>query len=260
MNEELEQLFLEYSRVMGAEKINPEDIDYAILDKHIEFLKKLDLIENSSISVFDLYKREHVFVSSNFSNMLGYNLNEVEKQGNDYFNSKVHPEDFPVNLKVGIELFRQSVKIPVEERKNYKLVHDYRIKNGSGKYIRVIEQQQALELDKKGKIWLALSTVDFSPDQDLNTGPRFRIYNFKTGEIMDPKTFTGISVNETKLSRREQEILKLVKEGLPSKEIAEKLFISVHTVNTHRQRILEKLNVTNSFEAIQYASGLGLMD
>lgn len=64
---------------------------------------------------------------------------------------------------------------------------------------------------------------------------------------------------ENVLSKREQEVLRLVKDGLPSKEIAEKLFISIHTVNTHRQRILEKLNVTNSYEAIQYASGLGLL-
>ncbi|WP_235782360.1 response regulator transcription factor [Phocaeicola paurosaccharolyticus] len=44
-----------------------------------------------------------------------------------------------------------------------------------------------------------------------------------------------------------------------SKEISEQLFISVHTVNTHRQRILEKLDVNNSMEAVKYASALGLI-
>jgi DNA-binding CsgD family transcriptional regulator len=134
------------------------------------------------------------------------------------------------------------------------------VKNGAGEYIRIIEQQQALELDKKGNFWLALSTVDISPDQELTSGVRSRIFNFRKGELVDFPFTTGNETNGKILSKREREILKLVKEGFPSKEIAEKLFISVHTTNTHRQRILEKLNVANSYEAIQYASGLGLLD
>lgn len=39
-----------------------------------------------------------------------------------------------------------------------------------------------------------------------------------------------------------------------------RLFISVHTVNTHRQRILEKLGANNSIEAIAYALQLGLVN
>ena len=54
-------------------------------------------------------------------------------------------------------------------------------------------------------------------------------------------------------------VLQLIKEGLLSKEISEQLSISVHTVNTHRQRILEKLDVNNSMEAVKYASALGLI-
>jgi DNA-binding NarL/FixJ family response regulator len=53
--------------------------------------------------------------------------------------------------------------------------------------------------------------------------------------------------------------LQLVKDGRLSKEISEELHISVHTVNTHRQRILEKLDVDNSMEAVKYASELGLL-
>jgi DNA-binding CsgD family transcriptional regulator len=44
-----------------------------------------------------------------------------------------------------------------------------------------------------------------------------------------------------------------------SKQIADKLFLSVNTVNTHRQRIIEKLNVSNTAEAVQYAGRLGLI-
>ncbi|MFH1000228.1 MAG: LuxR family transcriptional regulator, partial [Bacteroidota bacterium] len=144
---DLEQFYQEYFEVLESQKFQEQDLDYKIVDKHIEFLKQLDLIENSSISVFDLNKKEHIFVSSNFSKMLGYNLDEVEEQGSGYFNSKVHPEDFLFNLKNGIKLLKFSFLIPLNERKDYKLISDYRVKNSAGKYIRIIEQQQVLELD-----------------------------------------------------------------------------------------------------------------
>ena len=50
----------------------------------------------------------------------------------------------------------------------------------------------------------------------------------------------------SKLSEREIDILKEIKEGLSSKEIAEKLFLSVRTVEVHRSNILKKLNLKNT--------------
>jgi DNA-binding CsgD family transcriptional regulator len=51
----------------------------------------------------------------------------------------------------------------------------------------------------------------------------------------------------------------LLASGLISKQIADKLFISVNTVNTHRQRIIEKLDVTNTAEAVKYGVSVGLL-
>ncbi len=55
------------------------------------------------------------------------------------------------------------------------------------------------------------------------------------------------------LTRREMEILKLICDGCSSKDISEKLFISINTVETHRKRILLKLNAKNSVGIVKYA-------
>ncbi|TXH21946.1 MAG: response regulator transcription factor [Chitinophagaceae bacterium] len=55
------------------------------------------------------------------------------------------------------------------------------------------------------------------------------------------------------ISRREKEVLILISDGLTNNEIAEKLFISVPTVNTHRKSLLEKFNVGNTAELIKLA-------
>ncbi|MEQ8582234.1 MAG: response regulator transcription factor [Marinoscillum sp.] len=59
-------------------------------------------------------------------------------------------------------------------------------------------------------------------------------------------------VTQYKLSEREIDVIRLMSQGLTSSEIAEKLFISDHTVKTHRKNILKKLNVSNSSQAVQY--------
>lgn len=61
------------------------------------------------------------------------------------------------------------------------------------------------------------------------------------------------------ITRREKEVLQLIAEGLTNAEIAEKLFISIPTVNTHRKSILEKFDVKNTATLIGKAIKLGVV-
>ena len=56
----------------------------------------------------------------------------------------------------------------------------------------------------------------------------------------------------SRLTEREIEIIKLIKNGCTNKEIAEKLFLSPRTVETHRARILKKLELKNSLSLVKY--------
>ena len=57
----------------------------------------------------------------------------------------------------------------------------------------------------------------------------------------------------TKLSDRESEVMKLYYNNVSTEEIAEKLYISIHTVNNHRKNSLRKLNLRSMEEFIGYA-------
>lgn len=83
------------------------------------------------------------------------------------------------------------------------------------------------------------------------------LYNFKTGE----QIFIDLSDTlDEPLTNRELEVLRLMKQGLLSKEIANTLKVSINTVNTHRQNILQKLKANNSIEAVNFAQRLGLFN
>jgi len=115
-------------------------------------------------------------------------------------------------------------------------------------------------LSKTGKIWLNLSIIDISPNQDVSQGLKAQLLNFRTGKTLPFLPEGSLYKNAgAGLSGREIQILQMIREGLLSKEISDELNISLHTVNTHRQRILEKLGANNSIEAIVFASRMGLL-
>ena len=165
----------------------------------------------------------------------------------------IHPDDLPILLNLQKRTLDYVFNLPHSEQANYKHVFDFRVLGISGQYIRVICQYQLLETEDPV---LLLGVVDISPDQDLKSPVKFRLVNFKTGNIVNIPIIDNPDVS---LTKREVEVLKMVDEGLMSKEISDKLYISIHTVNRHRQNILEKMNVNNLSEAINYAKKLGLL-
>ncbi|NHA06141.1 response regulator transcription factor [Mucilaginibacter sp. HC2] len=54
-----------------------------------------------------------------------------------------------------------------------------------------------------------------------------------------------------KFTKREMEVLTLIGEGFSTKRIAQELFISINTVETHRRHLLEKMEAKNSVELIR---------
>lgn len=62
------------------------------------------------------------------------------------------------------------------------------------------------------------------------------------------------------LTKREQEVLKELIDGLSNKQIASKLFISIRTVDTHRSNIMNKLQVNNTAALVKYALQNNLID
>lgn len=77
-------------------------------------------------------------------------------------------------------------------------------------------------------------------------------------KILQPSPLKAVEKNI--LTEREREILKLIASGLTNKKIADKLSISIKTVETHRARILQKLDFHTTAELVKYAIKTGLLE
>ncbi|HNY92901.1 MAG TPA: response regulator transcription factor [bacterium] len=78
--------------------------------------------------------------------------------------------------------------------------------------------------------------------------------------LRDEESMAGVSRAETELSERERTVLKLIAEGRSNKEVASLLHISAKTVETHRARIMSKLELRTVPDLVRYAIKSGLVD
>ncbi|MDU1890401.1 MAG: LuxR C-terminal-related transcriptional regulator [Dysgonomonas sp.] len=226
-----------------------------IWEKHRPYVELLSQMNNSCIFVAERHE-SYLYLSPNFGDFFGYKLEELESShDSDFLERRIHPDDLQILGSMQIRLLNYICSLPEDEQKSYKHIFEFRVLGKNNEYIRIISQHQILDTSPKGNPIL-LGVVDISPDQTKDTGIRFTLMNFKTGEIIP---FDINDNTENNLTKREMEILKLINDGMYSKEISGKLFISIHTVNRHRQNILEKMNVNNVQEAINYTRRLGLL-
>ena len=185
-----------------------------------------------------------VFLSDKFGHYY-YVTEYIEPPQELNIENLVHPDDLEVVRRIDKKVWEFLDTLPEEEKLTYKYIYEMRVLD-RGKYVRMIYQTRLLAF--KDDNFLAMGMIDLAPEQSANTSVRFQIKNCLTDEVVP---FTIESATDVLLTPREREILALAKEGMFSKEISEKLNISIHTVNRHRQNILGKLQVDNIIEAIR---------
>lgn len=235
----------------AKQHLSAADIDYAIWENYKSMLHQHQKISRSCTFVVDVYKCRYTYASPNFVDLLGYDSHKIatlEKQG-DYLESRIHPDDRIQLEELQIKLSQFIYGLPIELRNDYSNIYSFRILNAKQQYVRITSTHRVLEQDRNGKAWLVIGNMDISPDQKDSEIVDCTVLNLKNGEILSPTLLSLTS--PTNLTNRELEILCLIKKGLLSKEIADKLCISIHTVNIHRQNILRKMGAQNSIEAIR---------
>lgn len=118
---------------------------------------------------------------------------------------------------------------------------------------------QALELGVKGYITKECSLEEVGMAvQATARGSKF--YCQKILDIIMEKRFPQETEPEvSSLTAREREILQMIANGQSTQRIADQLYLSPHTVQTHRKSIIKKLNIKSPTEFVIYAMDLGLL-
>lgn len=119
-----------------------------------------------------------------------------------------------------------------------KKLFDKNVKGFLGKKSVGKDVVTAIKEVSEGKVYVSNNTKEI-------------LFNFICNSHSDEEKKNSIYGEE--LTAREKEVLVLVCEGLRSKEIADQLFISTHTVESHRKNIMLKFNIHNTSHLVKFA-------
>lgn len=225
--------------------------DRNVVSKNFSDVSVFPLTKGQCFYILD-YKKSVISFQKGISKMLGYSPEEFtfELSVNCF-----HPEDYDKVTR----LIKATLMFATENNitKDVLFSVTYRIKHKNGQYIRILRQSYIYENDTTGKIISNLSML--SDISFLSTSTKVD-WRFEAPGL-DQEKFKKYVTEEYKdfFSKRELEIIHLIKKGFKSKEIGEKLSICKNTVDTHRRNILSKSNSKSTIDLLNFCNQNGLI-
>lgn len=232
-----------------------------ILKQHQLFVSSLTKVNGGCAVISDLSNRKSYITVHPWANFLGLTseeivLNVIDSMDEDCIYRRIHPEDLVEKRLMEYKFFQKTFSMSPSERLKYRGRCRLRMMNERGAYQYIDNLVQIIENTPAGNVWLILCLYSLSADQRPEQGIYATITQMENGEV---EVLSFSEAHRNILSKREKEILRCIRKGLSSKEVAATLYISVNTVNRHRQNILEKLSVSNSIEACRAAELMKLL-
>jgi len=239
-------------------KISPDSVDYKVAEAHLPFFRKIDELRLSILIAYDYQKMEPFYVSDRFFTEFGFDRQLLMKNGQEYIRNRLHPDDIVLNHYI-VQLAKYVTSPDIGSIKDYSFHTEYRVMNDFGKYIRIRQSDFFIESAPNNAMWIVLMMFDFAIDQNSDKPATIVFRNDKTKEIVFSFNAAHKGSN-CQITMREKEVLKLISQGLCSKEIADKLQISTNTVNNHRRNVIFKLGVKSSLQAVRLAKHLEILN
>lgn len=212
-----------------------------------------------SFFVLDYTTRKYPLLTGRVQEIIGHHPRDFLDGGIDFVIDIFHKDDFVIlNEKMFSTVVEYFKTTPHHQHQQYIFSHTYRLTNNLGKLVTILQKGSYIT-DEKTNLPLysfgfcmditslkndscMVQTIDkYDKDKD-----GYNYYNITTNYYYpDP----SISI----LTKREIEILLHMGDGLSSKQIADKLWLSENTVMNHRKNMLRKTNTKNVAELIAYA-------
>ena len=239
--------FIESYLPSGFLKINPDD---PIMLK----LEELTCENDQYFQVFDVGQMKFLYTSKNIFQMIGVTAEEINP---GHYTHLIHPDDEERLCQARSRVYKMEKEIFMAQKGSALTSYNLRIRNDAGNYNCLFVQDYMFFSPIPYKVVFLIQVIT---NIDCYKMKKDRFHHY-VGQDLSLFRFPDQELLEIgpDLSHREFEIIRLIESGLCSKEIADKLFLSLHTVNTHRSNILEKTGKVQISDLIYELKETGLL-
>jgi DNA-binding CsgD family transcriptional regulator len=240
-------------------EMNKQTADEAINAKYMELSKVMAQyasLNNQFISFFNTKSQRVLFMSDNYLDVMGYRCTEEEYKR---WSTIYWMRDLPIAQSwffMQMTLFFKTTVQPrlkaAKEKKSLTwYMHNFQLKPPHSNTHHISLTGSGIELMPDGNMLVMLLIIKDVGSLVKGSGTWWAEFHINGNEKyyfhQNEKKFIKGSI----LTDREAEVLLLIKEGLDTKEIAERLFLSTHTVDKHRKNMLEKTGAKDISSLIQ---------
>lgn len=192
--------------------------------------------------IFNCPTAQVEWTSNSITKVLG--IDAPEDFTLEFILAHIHPEDLPYFLEFENHVTLFFNQLPLEKVLKYRVSYDYRIRRMDGTYIRILQQAMTIQTNEEGAVIRILDVhTDISHLKKENGSTLSFIGMEGQPSMLNYAHSHESSTTKDKLTKKEREILCLLAAGKTSFEVADLLFISKNTVDTHRKNILKKQSV-----------------
>lgn len=235
--------------LLTGQKFEESDQLFQKLEESKEMARAYAVASNGIAVLSDFYENVSYIYSGLLGRTLG--LDDFSKDATSSFEQdifdKIPSEELLERHILELRFYRFLEANGIKDKSDYKMVSLIHFNQDNGFLMPVLHCTRYVRILPGGSVWLGLCT--YVPFTDIPQGFEGCIINQRTGETIRSQQCEQYDIQL--LSVRQLEVLSLLAKGEGSKQIAEKLCISVNTVSRHRQDILIRLNVTNTAAAVK---------
>ena len=243
-------LFFEFIKaysVVGFKGINRQDA-------LILALEEVMTNKNQFLAVFDMLHMKTLFVSQGCMQMLGVEPDDLTSY---HLKEATHPDDLQRSELALVKLFKAAHELFVANKGEMVISSNFRLRSPGGNYLNnLIQCYLFFSHVPVETVYMIHINTDISWFKKINQG-----YHYYAGNELSYFRYPDEELLRlgSVFTHREFEIIRLIQKGFESEQIAEKLFLSKHTVNTHRKNILNKTGKAHISELIYDLTERGLL-
>lgn len=209
-------------------------------------------------SVLDFYTYSHLHTEG-YAKYFGWPDDEMSSEK---ILQIVHPEDKEAFIQLYYLVLEGLLHMPIPVKGIGHFCISYRIQTAKGDYVKVLETNNIIESDEETNTPLIclsqMSRVDML-DKSEKVSYYFLIRDEHDSASIMAEYLRQYNPVVNIFSENEIKIVRLIKQGLTSKEIAEKIFLSKHTIDKYRKNLLEKTGTSNTPELLTYLGSIGVI-
>lgn len=227
--------------------------------KKMEFLTSVSAHNNAVIFLYDASVTGFIYMSDPKKILGGYHPSDfISETGQDFSFANIHPDQRSAAILILLKTLSYGIEHRPFDIKKTVANMSFLYKRKDGEYFQFLQKSIVVETDESGNPLLYLR---YGYDISHLVKPSVGLFINAPGEtlIWDYNTHKRSLEQVNLLSMHEKKILVLLSEGKTSKEIADILFVSSHTIDTHRRNLLKKTNCIDSTALITFTKMTGLI-